>query len=68
MLLTLNKTKIFLNCIKPKIRIKRILGATEDGWVGAEKFPILVNLRLFPLLDFYPIATESIATTLILLQ
>jgi hypothetical protein len=44
----LNKAKFLLNCIKPKIRIKRILGAMEDGWVGAEEFPILVNLRLFP--------------------
>jgi hypothetical protein len=47
MLLTLNKTKLLLNYIKPKIRIKRILGATEDGRVGAKEFPILVNLRLF---------------------
>jgi hypothetical protein len=48
MLLTLNKTKLLLDCIEPKIRIKRILEATEDRLVGAEKFPKLVNLRLFP--------------------
>jgi hypothetical protein len=34
--------------MKPKIRIKRILGATEDRRVGAEEIPILVHLRLLP--------------------
>jgi hypothetical protein len=47
MLLTLDKTRFLLNYIKPKIRIKRILEATEDGRVGAKEIPILVNLRLF---------------------
>jgi hypothetical protein len=48
MFLTLNEVELLLNDMKPKICIERILGAMEDGWVGAEEFPKLVNLRLFP--------------------
>jgi hypothetical protein len=48
MLLKLDEIELLLNNMKPKIRIKRIFGATEDGWVGAEEIPILVHLRLFP--------------------
>ena len=44
--LTLNKTKLLFNHIEPEIRIKRIFGATEDGWVGAEEIPKPVHLRL----------------------
>ena len=43
---TLNKTKLLFNHIEPEIRIKRIFGATEDGWVGAEEIPKPVHLRL----------------------
>jgi len=47
-LITMNKIKFFFNDIKPKVRIKRILGDTENGWIGAEEFPKLVNLRFIP--------------------
>jgi hypothetical protein len=48
MFLTLDEIELLLNDMKPNTRIERILGATEDGWVGAEEIPILVHLRLFP--------------------
>jgi hypothetical protein len=48
MLITLDEIKLLFNDVKPKIRVKRILGATEDGWVGAEEIPKLVYLRLLP--------------------
>ena len=48
MWITLNKTQLFFNDIEPEIRIKRILGDTENGWIGAEEFPKLVNLRFIP--------------------
>ena len=47
-LITMNKIKFFFNDIKPKVRIKRILGDTENGWIGAEEFPKLDNLRFIP--------------------
>jgi hypothetical protein len=47
MLLTLDEIELLLNDMKPKIRIERIFGAMEDGWVGAKEIPILVHLRLF---------------------
>ena len=46
MWLTLNKTQLLFNNIKPEIRIQRIFGTTEDGWVGAEEIPKPVHLRL----------------------
>jgi hypothetical protein len=46
MFLTLNEVELLLNDMKPKICIERILGAMEDGWVGAKEIPILVHLRL----------------------
>ena len=42
------KTKLFFNDIETEIRIKRILGATKDGRIGAEEFPEPVHLRLSP--------------------
>ena len=39
-------TKIFFNHIKLEIYIKRILGATKDGRVGAKEFPEPIHLRL----------------------
>ena len=48
MWLTLNKTKLLFNDIEPEICIKRILGATKDGRVGAEEIPEPVHLRLGP--------------------
>jgi hypothetical protein len=48
MLITLDEIELLLNDVKPKIRVKRILGATEDRWVGAEEIPKLVYLRLLP--------------------
>jgi hypothetical protein len=47
MLLTLDEIELLFNDMKPKIRIERILGTTEDGWVGTKEIPILVHLRLF---------------------
>jgi len=47
-LITMNKIKFFFNDTKPKVRIKRILGDTENGWIGAEELPKLVNLRFIP--------------------
>ena len=41
MWLTFNKTQLFFNNIEPEIRIKRIFGATKNGRVGTEEFPIL---------------------------
>jgi hypothetical protein len=46
MFFILDEIKLLFNDMKPKIRIERILGTTEDGWVGAEEIPILVHLRL----------------------
>ena len=48
MCLTFNKTKFFFNNIEPKICIKRILGDTKDGQVGAEEIPKPVHLRFGP--------------------
>jgi hypothetical protein len=48
MLFTLDEIELLFNDMKPKICIKRILGATEDRWVGGEEIPILVHLRLLP--------------------
>ena len=48
MWLTFNKTKFFFNNIEPKICIKRILGDTKDGQVGAEEIPKPVHLRFGP--------------------
>ena len=45
MCLTFNKTKFFFNNIEPEICIKRILGDTKDGQVGAEEIPKPVHLR-----------------------
>ena len=46
MWLTLNKAMLLFNDIKPEIRIKRILGATKDGRVGAEEFPKPIHLGM----------------------
>jgi hypothetical protein len=43
MFFTLDEIALLFNDMKPKICIERILGTTEDGWVGAEEIPILVH-------------------------
>jgi hypothetical protein len=48
MFITLDEIELLFNDMKPKIRIKWILGATEDRWVGAEEIPKFVHLRFLP--------------------
>ena len=47
-LITFNNLELIFNSIVPKVRIKRILGATKDRWIGAKEFSKLNDLRLFP--------------------
>jgi len=46
--ITLNKPELLFNSIKPKVRIKRILGTKEDGRISAKEFPKPVDLRFIP--------------------
>jgi hypothetical protein len=42
----LNKPEHLFNSIKPKVRIKRILGTQEDGQISAKEIPKSIDLRL----------------------